>query len=251
MTAYAAGAEPSGRELTVFAASSLTDAMDEIAAEFEADNQGVRVVMNYASSPKLATQILEGAPADIFASANAKQMANVVDGGFVDGETDFFASNRLVAIVPADNPARIERLSDLGKPGVALVLALPGVPVRNYTDQFISHVEADPNYGLTFSTGFYANVVSEEDNVRRVATKVALGEADSGVVYISDVTDDITDDIQQIPIPEEYNIYATYPIAMLKKAPESELAQDFIEYVLSPDGQAILGKWGFGARPLE
>jgi molybdate transport system substrate-binding protein len=142
-------------------------------------------------------------------------------------------------------------LADLGQLGVTLVLALPGVPVRDYTDQFVKLVEADPDYGPTFSSGFYANVVSEEDNVRRVTAKVAIGEADAGVVYISDVTPDIANDIQQIPIPEEYNISAIYPIGLLNNASESDLARDFIAYVLSSDGQAILKKWGFGPRPLD
>ena len=145
---------------------------------------------------------------------DASRIYGTVDhGGFVDGGVDFFATNRLVVIVPADNPGQVEVLADLAEPGLALVLALPGVPVRNYTDQFVGLIEADPAYGVEFNAGFYANVVSEEDNVRRVAAKVALGEADAGIVYISDVTADIAGDLRKIPIADEYNVTAVYPIA--------------------------------------
>jgi molybdate transport system substrate-binding protein len=249
LTTFTAGDRSPGRELTVFAASSLTNALDEISTAFEAEYPGVRIIRNYAASSQLASQIPEGAPADVFASANVEQMQHLVDGGYINGAVKLFASNRLTVIVPADNPGNIERLADLAEPGVILVLAVPGVPVRNYTDQFVSLVEADPDYGYLFSKGFYANVVSEEDNVRRVVAKVALGEADAGVVYTSDVTPDIFNDIRQIPIANEFNVLATYPIGLINNSQESDLAQAFIDYILSDEGQSILGEWGFGSKP--
>lgn len=249
LTAYAVGERPVARELTVFAASSLSDALDEIAGQFEAQNPGVHVLLNYAASSQLAIQIQDGAPADIFASANVQQMQRVADGGSVDGTAGLFATNRLVVIVPADNPGRIEGLADLARPGLALVVAQPGVPVRTYTDQFVGLVEMDPAYGQTFSRTFYANVVSEEDNVRRVVAKVALGEADAGVVYLSDVTADIAGEVQLIPIADQYNVTAAYPIARLINARQPDLAWNFIRFVRGAEGQAILEKWGFGPRP--
>jgi molybdate transport system substrate-binding protein len=160
-----------------------------------------------------------------------------------------FATNQLTAIAPADNPAGVESLADLAQSGIALVLAAPGVPVREYTDQALGRLAADPAYGADFAEGVYANLVSEEDNVRQVAAKVALGEADAGVVYTSDVTPDIAGQVIQIAIPDEYNVIATYPIAPLADASNPAGAVAFVEHVLSDEGQAILARWGFGEKP--
>jgi len=238
-------AEPS--ELLVFAAASLTDAYDEIADLFEAAHPEVTVVANYGGSSALATQLLEGGVADIFASANETQMQKLVDAGRVEETPQVFATNRLVVIVPADNPAGIETLADLAQSGIALVLAIPGVPVRDYADKMFEGLAGDPELGAGYADAVYANLVSEEDNVRQVAAKVALGEADAGVVYTSDVTPDIFDDVLQIQVPEAYNVIATYPIAPLKDAPQPETAQAFVDLVLSEEGQSILQKWGFGS----
>lgn len=230
--------------LTVFAASSLTNAFEEIAAAFEAQHPGVEVLNNFASSADLAVQIIEGAPADVFASANETQMQVVVEAGFTDSQPKAFLSNQLTVIVPADNPAAIESVTDLANPGVRLVLAAPGVPVREYSDQSIELMgDAD------FQAAVYANLVSEEPNVRQVATKIALGEADACIVYVSDITPDIADQVLQIEIPDEHNVTAIYPIAMIKDSPNADLAKDFVEFVLSDEGQAILAKWGFGPKP--
>lgn len=249
LSACAVDAGASGRELNVFAASSLTDALNEIALSFEAATPGIRIKLNYASSSTLVAQILEGATADVFASANTEQMSNLEDNDLISGEITYFASNQMTIIVPKENPAQIKNIGDLAKPGKALVLAQPGVPARVYADQFVSLVSADPLYGVEFNAGFYANLVSEEANVRQVVAKIALGEADVGIVYKSDVTQDIIANIQQIPIPDKYNVDAQYPLAVLNSSQESELAHDFIDFVLSTEGQAILGKWGFGPKP--
>jgi molybdate transport system substrate-binding protein len=236
-------AEP--QEITVFAASSLTDAFNEMAEAFKAQNEGVAVVLNYAGSTQLAAQLSEGAAADVFASANSTQMQVAVDAGRITaGSEKLFVSNRLTVIVPADNPAGITALEDLAQPGVQMILAVTGVPVRQYTDEIVATFPAD------FQENFYANMVSEEENVRQVSAKVALGEADAGIVYTSDVTPDIADQVLQIAIPEAQNVVATYPIAPLADAAAPTLAQSFINFVLSEDGQAILARWGFGAPPL-
>ncbi len=249
LSACAVNVGASGNELNVFAASSLTDALNEIAAVYEANTPGTRIKLNYASSSILAAQVLEGARADVFASANVEQMEYLMENDMILGEINYFASNRMTAIVPAENPAKIESIADLAKPGVALVLALPGVPARVYTDQFVNQIITDPAYGADFHAGFYSNVVSEEANVRQVVAKVALGEADGGIVYLSDVTPDIKDRVLQIPIPDEYNPVAQYPIAVLDNTQKAEYAQDFIHFILSREGQAILQKWGFGPKP--
>jgi molybdate transport system substrate-binding protein len=156
----------------------------------------------------------------------------------------------LVVIIPIDNPGEVESLEDLGKPGLRLVLAVPGVPVRDYADQMIAAL-AEAEYGAGYADAVYASVVSEEDNVRQVAAKVALGEADAGVVYASDVTPNLKDQVQQIDVPDAFNVLATYPIAIIKDSDEAELANTFIAYVLGEQGQAVLTRWGFGAAPGE
>ncbi|MCW5876775.1 MAG: molybdate ABC transporter substrate-binding protein [Anaerolineales bacterium] len=236
-------AAPASGELTVFAASSLSDAFTEMAAEFTAANPGSTVQFNFGGSSQLATQLAEGAPADVFASANQAQMNNAVAAGRISGEPVLFLTNRLTIIVPADNPAGINTPADLAKPGLRLILAAPDVPIREYSDTSIAALGDE-----AYQQAVYANLVSEEPNVRQVAAKVALGEADAGIVYTSDVTPDIAGDVLQIAIPDEANVLAVYPIAAVEGG-QAALAQRFIDFVLSAEGQAILAKWGFGPRP--
>lgn len=239
------GGEERPVDLTVFAAASLSDAFTELGVAFTAQNPQVNVVFNFAGSSQLAAQISEGAMVDVFASANQAQMETAVNSGRIDpGSNRPFVSNRLTLITPADNPAGIAALEDLRQPGIQMVLAVPGVPVRAYTDEIVAGLGPD------FAAAFYGNLVSEEANVRQVAAKIALGEADAGIVYTSDVTPDLAGRVQQIEIPAAQNVSATYPIAPLNDAPHPELARQFIEFTLSPDGQAILSRWGFGP-PLD
>ncbi len=231
--------------LTVFAASSLSDAFEEIATAFEGENAGVDVVYSFGSSSTLATQLVEGAPADIFASANARQMTVALDGERIAGRPRTFAKNRLILIVPIDNPANIQSLRDLSNPGIKLVIAALEVPVRDYTNTMLDRLVADPAYGEAYREAFMANVVSEEDNVRQVSAKVSLGEADAGIVYRSDVTPDISDSVIALPIPDALNTLATYPIAVTNDSANPELSQAFIDYVLSDAGQDTLVKWNF------
>ena len=235
----------STQTLTVFAASSLTDAFTEIGTNFKAAHAGVDVVFNFGSSSTLATQLTEGAAADLFASANAKQMTVASDAKRIAGKPKTFAKNRLILIVPADNPAKLQTLHDLANKGIKLVIAAPKVPVRDYTDAMLAKLVTDPAYGDAYKTAFMANVVSEEDNVRQVSAKVSLGEADAGLVYKSDVTPDIADKVIAIQIPDAINTLATYPIAATDNAADAKLAGEFIDYVLSDAGQDILVKWNF------
>ena len=173
----------------VFAAASLTEPFGEIGKSFEAAHPGVTVVYNFAGSQQLAQQINAGAPADVFASANKKQMGATIDAGSViSGTQQIFARNRLVVIYPKDNPAGLKDLNDLANPGLKLVLAAKEVPVGQYTLDFLDKAAADPALGTTFKDAVLKNVVSYEDNVKNVLTKVALGEADAGIVYLSDIS---------------------------------------------------------------
>ncbi|MBK9125706.1 MAG: molybdate ABC transporter substrate-binding protein [Chloroflexi bacterium] len=235
----------SPRTLIVFAASSLTDAFEEIGATFETENPGVDVLFNFGGSSTLGAQLSEGAEADVFASANQRQMAAAQEAGRIAGEPRVFARNRLALIVPADNPAQIESLADLQNPGVVLVIAAEGVPVRDYTETMLTAMSADPAHGQMVVVGIRANVRSEEPNVRQVTAKVALGEADAGIVYSSDVTPDIRESVIQFEIPDAFNVIAEYPIAVVEGAGDAVLAQSFVEFVHSDAGQDTLERWGF------
>lgn len=236
-------------ELLVFAAASLTDAFTELGETFTEANPHIRVTLNFASSSTLATQLSNGAPADVFASANPRQMEVTTEADRIGTDPVIFARNRLVLMVPADNPAEIESLADLQTPGLLLILAAPEVPVRDYTDTMLERMANDPDYGEVFREAVLANLISEEANVRQVVTKVALGEADAGIVYSSDITPDIAEDVITFEIPEIYNTIAEYPVAITNDTEHPEAAQAFVDFILSDEGQAILAKWGF--IPLE
>ncbi len=231
--------------LTVFAASSLTHAFEEIAVAFEIENPNVDILFNFAGSSTLAAQIIEGAPGDVFASANMAQMQRLVGEGLISGEPLSFALNRLVLLLPADNPANIKSLHDLANPNINLIVAATDVPVRTYTDTMLERLAADVSFGEDYRTSVLANIVSEEPNVRQVSAKVILGEADAGIVYRSDVTPDIVNSVITLSIPDEFNTIATYPIASVSDSSQPELAQQFIEFVLSDTGQDILETWQF------
>jgi molybdate transport system substrate-binding protein len=236
---------PDARTLHVFAAASLTDAFEEIAPAFEAANPGADVIYNFAGSQQLAAQIGEGAPADVFASANRSQIeAAITSTRVVSGTQQPFVRNRLVVITPADNPAGITTLQDLAKPGLKLILADVAVPVGQYSLDFLARASELPEYTAQFSPTVLANVVSFEDNVRSVLTKIALGEGDAGIVYSTDAALDAAN-IAQIAIPDNLNTIASYPIAPIADSENPDLAQAFIDYVLGPEGQEILEQYGF------
>ena len=227
-------------DLTVSAASSLTDAFTEIGDAFEAANPGTTVSFNFGPSDGLATQINEGAPVDAFASASPTWMDSVQDDGpGVTGRADF-AQNRLAIIVPIDNPAGIENLNDLTEDHVQLVLAAEGVPAGDYAREIFQ------NAGISEAT--LANVVSNEEDVKAVITKVISGDADAGIGYVTDVTPDVADQVTLIPIPDAVNVIATYPIAVVTGSQEADLAQGFVDYVLG-DGQQTLAEYGFLPPP--
>ncbi len=243
-SAPAAASAPAARTLNVFAAASLTQAFGEMGKAFEASNPGVTVTFNFAGSQTLVTQIQQGAPADVFASASGTNMDALVTGGFVDKSVpQNFLTNILVVILPPNNPANVQSLQDLAKPGLKIVLADASVPAGKYARQILDNISKDPAYNSDFGTKVMANVVSNETDVKQVVSKVMLGEADAGIVYVSDAIASPT--LETIEIPANLNIVAKYPIAPLIKSAHSDLAEKFITYVLSAYGQATLKKWGF------
>ena len=232
-------------ELTILAAASLTDAFEEMAAVIEQANPGTKLAFNFAGSLTLRTQLAQSARADVFASADEPNMSGAENDGTILGEPRIFARNLLVVVVPATNRAGIKTLQDLAKPNLKLVLTHKDVPVGNYARQALETMSHDPAFGHDFATRALANLVSEETNVRQVASKVQLGEADAGIVYATDVTPAIRPTVQVIEIPPAFNVTAKYPIAVVKGTRNEAGARAFIEYTLSPAGQAILERHGF------
>ena len=229
--------------LTVFAASSLTDAFEELEERFEERNPGVEVRQSFESSSTLLTQIQQGAPADVFASAAREEMRTAVQDGLVAGEPEVFVRNREVIMVPRDNPANLRSMRDLSKPGIKLVLAGDGVPAADYALEIVNKASAE--YGSGFRRDVLSNVVSREVDVRASVGRVVLGDADATFGYASDYTPDIRDRVRVIRIPENLNIIATYPIAVLADAKDPELARRWVDLVVSSEGQRVLEKWGF------
>jgi molybdate transport system substrate-binding protein len=231
------------RTLTVFAASSLTDAFGALAEDSEDRNPGVEVRQSFESSSTLLTQIQQGAPADVFASAAGEEMSVAVDEGLVAGEPEVFVRNREVILVPRDNPANIESMRDLDQKGIRLVLAEDGVPAADYALEILD--KADAEYGSGFKRDVLSNVVSREADVRAAVSRVALGDADATFGYASDHTPDIRDRVRVIQLPQNLNIVATYPIATLEDARSPELAREWVDLVVSEEGQRVLDEWGF------
>jgi molybdate transport system substrate-binding protein len=238
--------QPQPRILTVYAAASLTDAFQEISTLFESIHPGIVVRLSFAGSQILRTQLEQGAIADIFASADHKNMQMLESEKLVElGSIQNFATNHLVVVLPGNNPAHIDSLHDLANPGIKLVLADESVPAGNYSLQALSMMNKKTEYGSDFLSLVLGNVVSYETDVRQVVAKVELGEADAGIVYSSDAI--ATPGLITISIPSEYNITAEYPIAILAHAPNPDLAAEFIAFITSDVGKATLSRWGFSS----
>ncbi len=232
--------------LNVFAAASLTNAFNTIGKQFQKLHPNVTITFNYAGSQTLATQIKQGAPADVFASANQTQMNVVIQGGEVDASSSkVFVHNLLVVIFPKNNPGNITKLQDLANPGLKIVLADKSVPAGQYALDYLSKASADPSFGSSYQANVTKNVVSYETDVETVVTKVAQGEADAGIVYTTDALANKSQ-LGEIAIPANLQTEATYPIAPIKGSRNAATAQQFVDYVLSSDGQAILTQqYGF------
>ena len=221
-------------QITVFAAASLTDAFDELAAAFVERHEGVSVVLNHAGSQTLASQITEGAPADVFASANVRQMEVVDDAGLLAGPPRTFASNTLEIAVEPGNPLAISGLADLAAEDLLLVLPTEEVPAGRYAREALD------------AAAVTVAPASLERDVRAALGKVGLGEADASIVYGSDVAA-ADGRVDGVAIPPEDNVAATYPVAMLADAPNPRAGEAFVAFLLSEDGRAILSDAGFGA----
>jgi molybdate transport system substrate-binding protein len=233
-------------ELVVFTAASLTGAMTDIAAAYEKLHPETDIIMNFDGSQALRTQIEQGARADLFLSANTKHMTALEGGGLIDnGSVRVFAKNKLALVVPKDNPAGITGLSDLAQPGTRIVMGTKDVPFGDYTRQALGKMAGDPAYGPAFRDAVMANVISEETAVTALVAKLRLGEADAGIAYASDVSEDDREYITPLDIPDEYNVIATYPLGIVQESEAQDRAAAFSAFITSPDGAAILVRYGF------
>jgi molybdate transport system substrate-binding protein len=242
----AAQADPP-RQLTVFAAASLTDAFRAVGRSFERDHPETAVVFNFAGSQQLARQIVEGADADLFASASTKQLRPLVDAKLLTrGSVRIFAHNMLVIVTPQENSSGIESIDDLARPGVQIVLADSSVPAGQYALQFLDKSSSfRRDLSPSFKERVMQNVVSYEENVRAVLTKATLGECDAGIVYTSDVSGDTLHRVHQVPIPADQNIVSNYAVCSTSRSRQPQIADEFIRFLLSDEGQRILQRFGF------
>ena len=222
--------------LTVFAAASLKETFTRLAGEFERRTPEAKVMLNFAGSSDLATQISQGAPADVFASADTRTMARVSDSGLLRGQATGFATNVLEIAVPPGNPASVSSFPDLSRQGVKVVVCASQVPCGAAAET------AEREAGVAL------NPVSEESSVADVLGKVASGEADAGLVYATDVKG-AGGKVRGIPFPEARKAVVTYPIAAIDDSRQQELAAAFIALVTSNEGQQTLQDAGFGAPP--
>ncbi|HEX6800524.1 MAG TPA: molybdate ABC transporter substrate-binding protein [Ktedonobacterales bacterium] len=247
VSACAPSGDPTSQPVTldVFAAASLQAAFTTIGQHFHHAHPNVGVSFNFGGSNTLAQQITQGAPADVFASANAAQMDVVVKAGDASGaDVKTFAHNRLVVVYPKSNPAQLYSLHDLARPGVKIVLAAAAVPAGQYALVFLDKASADPSFGASYKANVLKNVVSYEQDVKSVLTKVSLGEADAGIVYVTDAAT-ATSSLSTLDIPDALNTVAVYPIVAVNGSPHAALAQQFVAAVDSADGQAVLASYGF------
>lgn len=218
--------------LTVFAAASLQQTFTELGESFEAAHDDVTVTFSFAGSSDLAAQIIEGAPADVFAAANEATMATVVDSELTAVEPIAFATNVLTIVTPPGNPAEVASFADLATPGLALVVCADQVPCGAATAR------------IEEATGITLSPVSEESAVTDVLGKVTSGEADAGLVYVTDAAG-AGDAVTEIPFPESSGAVTTYPIAPLAEASDAAVAQAFVDFVLSDAAQSVLREAGF------
>lgn len=223
------------RRLTVFAASSLTDAFRAVGRRFTVEHPGTEVRFNFGASNLLAFQIAEGAAADVYAAAAAAPMMNLYRGGQIIDTPRVFAGNRLVVITPPANPARLRSWTEVARPGVKLVLAAPGVPAGDYAREILRRTGLERRAAR--------NLVSNEPNVRAVVGKVAMGEADAGIVYASDARAERR--VVVLAIPDSANVTVDCPISVARTARDRVLARQFIEFVCGPVGQSLLKSHGF------
>ncbi len=246
-SSVAAGTAPASAAanapLTIFGASSQTGVLAKMKTAWEAAHPGSTLTISTDSSAALETQIEQGAPADVFLSADTTNPKKLTDKGLADGSAEAFAGNLLTVIVPADNPAKIASPADLARSGVKVIAAGDDVPITKYATQLVQNLAKEPGYPASFPAGYMANIASKEDNVKAVVAKVALGEGDAAIVYVTDAKSEPK--VTTIDVPKDANVPATYAGIVNKTSADAATAHAFLDWVAGPDGQAILASFGF------
>lgn len=236
------GSGESDGTLTVFAAASLQRPLERMAASYESAT-GTQIVAATDSSAALRTQIEQGAPADVFLSADTANPGALVDAGLAEGPPVAFARNELVIVVPARNPAAIHEPAGLARPGVAIAAAGDNVPITRYATQLVERLAGLPSTPPGFADAYTGNVVSREDNVRAVLARVELGEVDAGIVYATDAQS--SDAVRVLDLPAEARVSAEYAGVVVAGRPRQEEARAFLAWLTGPDGEAVLTDFGF------
>jgi molybdate transport system substrate-binding protein len=229
--------------LTIYGAASLKGALDKLKTAWETAHPGSRLTISTDSSSALETQIEQGAPADVFLSADTVNPRKLTDKGLTDGSAEDFAGNLLTVIIPTANPAGITSPKDLAKSGVKVIAAGDDVPITKYAKLLVQDLSKEAGYPANFGAAYTANVASKEDNVKAVVTKVALGEGDAGIVYVTDARAEPK--VTTVAVPPDANVPATYAGVVNKASAHPATAHEFLDWVAGPEGQAILASFGF------
>jgi molybdate transport system substrate-binding protein len=234
-------------ELLVLGAASLQGALEQAATAYEAATPGVTITVATDSSAALATRVEQGAPGDVFLSADTRNPERLVAGGFAEGAPVAFATNSLAVVVPAGNPAKLTSPADLARPGVLVIAAGEGVPITGYANQLVANLALQPGYPADFTSAYAANVASREANAKAVIAKLELGEGDAGIVYLTDAK--ASSGVTSLDIPAGANVTATYAGVALRESRHPEAAAAFLAWLAGPGGREILGPMGFGPAP--
>jgi molybdate transport system substrate-binding protein len=229
--------------LTIFAASSLKDALVEVKRAYEATHPGTTLVVTTDSSAALAAKIEQGASADAFLSADTSNPQRLLTGGFATGDPVVFAGNELVIVIPAAIPSNVEWPIGLLTPGMKIIAAGEDVPITKYVDQVLDMLAKLPSYPPDFAARYAANVVSREENVRAVLAKIELGEGDAAIVYATDAR--ASKDVATIQLPAAANVRATYAGVVVRASKQAGAAADFLDWLTAQDAQLALGRFGF------
>jgi molybdate transport system substrate-binding protein len=238
-------------DLTIFCGAGLSGAFNEIGQLYQNDS-GIGVEFNFDGVPALRAQIEQGAYADLLACADLKHINALKAEGYVNNSSlKIFAENKMAVVVPDDNPANISSLADLARPGIIILMGTKELPAGYYARQVLDKLANDSQYGPDYRYKVMANIVSEETTVNRIVSKVALGEADAGFAFVSDVSPVMVGKVAKISIPDRYNVIVDFPIGVLKHSRHPREAQDFIHLVMSPVGQAVLKKYEFGPAAMN
>jgi molybdate transport system substrate-binding protein len=230
-------------DLTIYGAASLKGVLEKARAAYEAAVPGTRLTISTDSSATLGAQIEQGAPADVFLSADMKNPQELVDGGFAAGDLVPFARSRLTVIVPVDNPAGLRTPADLAKAGVKVIAAGDHVPITAYANELVANLAKEAGYPADFAAAYAANVLSREDNAKALITKIELGEGDAGIAYVTDAI--ASTRVATIDVPDSARVEATYAGVVVKDSGNPAAAAAFLHWLAGPDGQAILAGFGF------